>query len=157
MKPIELLKINDLEIQIACTFEVSRQKVFECFTRPDLLKLWMVGPEDWTFKECKVDLRVRGKFHFVWQNEEGVRMGVTGVYKEVKVPEKLIYTELVDGFSPSSETLTTLTLEEKYGQTKLKNTIKYQSKSIRDKALEDNLEAGLSFLYHRIETLCEED
>lgn len=154
MTPTKIQKLNDLEIEITRTFDVPRQLVFDCFTKPELLKHWMIGPSGWSFQECKVDLRVRGKFRFVWQNEEGMRMGVSGIYKEVQAPQKLVNTELVEAGPTTNETLSTLILEERDGKTWMKNSVKYPSKAIRDAALINNLEEGMAVSYDRLETLC---
>ncbi len=154
MTPIKIHKLNDLEIEITRTFDVPRKLVFDCFTKPELLKHWMIGPSGWTFQECKVDLRVRGKFRFVWQNEEGMKIGVSGVYKEVLAPEKLVNTELVEAGPTANETMSTLILEEKNGKTLMKNSVKYPSKDVRDAALGSHLEEGMAISYDRLETLC---
>jgi len=154
MTPIHINKLNDLEIEITRSFDAPRQLVFDCFTKPELLKTWMIGPEGWDFQECKVDLRVRGKFRFVWQNKEGTKMGVSGVYKEVLSPERLVNTELVEAGPTSTETISTLILEERQGKTFMSNSVRYSSKAIRDAAMSGNLEEGMAASYHRLETLC---
>jgi uncharacterized protein YndB with AHSA1/START domain len=154
MTPIKIQKIGELEIEITRSFDAPRQMVFDCFIKPELLRKWMIGPDGWSFTECKVDLRVRGKFRFVWQNTEGLKMGVSGVYKEVRSPEKLVHTELVEPGPANAETVATLSLEEMNGKTFMRNSVRYQSNSLRDAAWNHNLEEGMAFGYHRLETLC---
>ncbi len=154
LNPLKIKKIGDLEIEIMRSFPVPRQVVFDCLTKPDLLKAWMMVPEGWNFIECKVDLRVRGKFRFVWQNADGIKMGVGGVYKSIQAPEKLVNTELVEGGPSEAETVATIILEESNGKTLMQSSVKYTAKQIRDKAYDGSLEAGLAISYNRLEALC---
>lgn len=148
---LKVIAANEREIEVTRTFEAPRKLVFDCWTKPELLKMWMKGPDDWAFATCKVDLRIRGKFHFVWRNVDGVEVGIGGVYKEVIVPERIVNTELLDADKTGRESISTLVLVENAGKTSLKNTVIYPSKEIRDTTLNSKLEAGLAIGYDRLE------
>ena len=39
---------TDREIVITRSFNAPRALVFDAFTKPELLKLWLFGPDGWT-------------------------------------------------------------------------------------------------------------
>src|SRR5690606_13837593 len=99
MKQPGTLKITaqgEREIVMTRVFEAPRHLVFDAFTKPELLKRWLLGPDGWTMPVCEVDLRVGGAYRFVWRGRDGTEMGVRGVYREVVPPERIVHTETFD-------------------------------------------------------------
>ena len=41
-------------------FDAPRALVFDAFTKPELIRRWMLGPDGWSMPVCEVDLRVGG-------------------------------------------------------------------------------------------------
>lgn len=152
---LEITTPSDREMVMTRAFNAPRTLVFECYTKPELLKRWMTGPEGWSFVVCEVDLKVGGKFRFVWRNVRGTDMGMGGVYREIAVPERLVNTELFDEDWTGGETLTTLILTEQSGKTFLKSTTIYSSKEARDGALGTNMEQGMNASFDKLEILLE--
>ena len=72
--------------------------IFEAWTRPDLLKRWLWGPDEWQLAVCEIDLRIGGVFRFVWRRRDGKAndMGMGGVYREAVLPDRLVFTEVWD-------------------------------------------------------------
>lgn len=60
---------SDKEIRLTRMFDASPELVFECHTKPDLLKRWLLGPPGWSMPVCEVDLRVGGRYKYVWHND----------------------------------------------------------------------------------------
>jgi uncharacterized protein YndB with AHSA1/START domain len=44
---------SDREIQVTRTFAAPRQLVFDAFTKPDLVRRWLLGPPGWTMPVCR--------------------------------------------------------------------------------------------------------
>src|SRR5215475_461674 len=65
-------------------------------TRSGLVKRWLYGPEEWELAVCDIDLKVGGALRFVWRHTDGRTMGMSGVYREIAPPERLVFTELFD-------------------------------------------------------------
>ena len=82
---------GEREIVIERGFEAPRQLVFDAYTKPELIRKWLLGPEGWTMPVCKVDLRVGGKYRYVWRNQHGMEMGMGGEYREIVVPERIVF------------------------------------------------------------------
>jgi uncharacterized protein YndB with AHSA1/START domain len=64
---------------------------------------------------CEVDLRPGGTWHFVWRRADGSEMEMTGTYREIVPPERVVKTESWGEDWP--ETVVTLTLTEEDGRT----------------------------------------
>jgi uncharacterized protein YndB with AHSA1/START domain len=128
---------TEREIVMTRVFDAPRSLVFEAWTNPEHLPHWMLGPEGWTMPVCEIDLRPGGAWHFVWRRADGTEMAMSGMYKEVTPPERLVSTESWGG--NWAETLNTLTLSEENGKTTITNTILYPAKEAGDAALKTGM------------------
>ena len=156
MKAIGKMQVttpSDREIVITREFTAPRVLVFDAYTKPELLKRWLLGPPGWTMPVCEVDLRVGGKYRYVWRSAEGAEMGMGGVHREVVPPEKIVCTQLFDQDWTGGETLGTLVLTEQGNKTLVTNTILYPSREARDGAHCSGMEEGMSAGYDRLEEL----
>jgi uncharacterized protein YndB with AHSA1/START domain len=140
---------GDRELVVTRTFDAPRHLVYKAWTTPKYVKQWMLGPDGWSMPVCEMDLRPGGAWHFVWRKDDGTEMEMRGVHKEVKPPERLVSTESWGG--PWPETLNTLVLTEKDGQTTMTLTILYVSKEARDAALQTGMTKGMELSFQRLE------
>ena len=60
---------GDREIVIERDFDAPRPLVFDAFTKPELVRQWLLGPDGWTMPVCEIDLRVGGRYGYVWRKE----------------------------------------------------------------------------------------
>jgi uncharacterized protein YndB with AHSA1/START domain len=144
---------TDKEIAITRVFNAPRELVFDCYTKPELLRRWMFGPNGWTFTVCDIDLRVGGKYRYVWTSPEDASMGIGGVFKTILPPEKIINTQLFDQDWTGGEAIVTLSLTEQDGQTTAVTSILHSSKEARDLALQSEMEHGMEMGFERLEAL----
>jgi uncharacterized protein YndB with AHSA1/START domain len=142
---------TDREIVMTRVFDAPRNLVFEAFTKPDLVKRWMLGPDGWSMPVCEIDLRVGGKYRYVWRHTDGREMGMGGVYREIVPPERIDSTELFDEDWTGGEVLGTLLLTEQAGKTTLTQTLLYPSKEARDNVLKSGMERGVAVSYDRLD------
>jgi len=144
---------TDREILMTRVFDAPRRLVFAAWTEPRLVSQWLLGPEGWTMPVCEIDLRPGGAWRFVWRKSDGKNkdMEMTGLYREVAPPERLVHTESWGADWP--ETLNTLTLSEKDGKTTASLTVLYPSKEARDAALKTGMEDGVAVSFDRLEGL----
>ncbi len=112
MKPAELYITRDLK--------APRQRVFAAWTDPAMAARWW-APRECEPVACEMDVRVGG----VWTRSMRVPNGTVitkyGVYREVVVPERLVFTyatRYADG-RVDPETVVTVTLTERDGGTRL--------------------------------------
>jgi uncharacterized protein YndB with AHSA1/START domain len=45
-------------------FNAPRELVWDCHTKPELVKRWMLGPPGWSMPVCEIDLRVGGAYRY---------------------------------------------------------------------------------------------
>ncbi len=150
---LEVTTPSDREIRITRVFKAPRHMVFDAHTKPELVRRWLFGPEGWSFTVCEIDLRVGGKYRFVWRNVDGEEMGMGGTYREVVRPERLVTTELFDEDWTGGETVNATVLTEHEGGTLLTSTILYSSKEARDGALQSGMDEGMEAGYARLDAI----
>jgi uncharacterized protein YndB with AHSA1/START domain len=144
---------SEREFTLTRTFDAPRRLVFDAYTRPEMVKQWLFGPAEWAMVVCEIDLRVGGKLRYVWRHKERGDMGMSGVFREVAVPERLVHTELFDEDWTGGETLLTTTFVESGGRTTVASTVRYSSQAARDAALETPMVEGWSQGHDRLDEL----
>jgi uncharacterized protein YndB with AHSA1/START domain len=145
---------SDHEIQVTRDFNAPRTLVFDAFTKPELVRRWLLGPPGWIMPLCEIDLRVGGCYRYVWRSEkDGSQMALSGVFREVTPVERLVATERFDDAWYPGEALDTTVFFESRGVTKITITILYESQLARDTARRSGMEHGMASGYDRLETL----
>lgn len=144
---------SDREIVMTRVFDAPRTLVFDAHTKPELLKRWLGAFRGWELVVCEVDLRVGGAYRWEWHNPDGSKMAVSGVYREVVRPERLVNTELFDDAWYEGEALATTVFTEQGGKTTLANTMLYASKEVRDAVLKSGMETGVTASYDKLAEL----
>lgn len=138
---------DDCEVVLTRLFNAPRRVVFDAMTKPELLKRWM-GPRGWLLIVSEIDLRVGGRWRSVLRSPEGKEMGMSGVYREIDPPERLVSTEAYDDYPGQS--VNTLLLREENGKTIFTCTILYPSKDVRDAVIASGMEHGAAECYDRL-------
>lgn len=144
---------GEREIVIQRVFDAPRRKVWDALTRPEQLRQWLGVFGGWSLALCEVDLKVGGRYRFVWRGPGGKEMGMGGVYREIAAPERFVATERFDEPWYPGEALVTQALTEKHGRTTLTATMRYESRAARDGVLESPMERGVVASYDRLASL----
>lgn len=144
---------GDREIVMSRVFNAPRHLVWAAFTRPELVKRWLLGPDGWSMPVCEIDLRVGGSYRYVWRHTDGREMGMGGVYREIEIPERVVAIEKFDEAWYPGEAVGTLLLVEQAGRTTVTQTMLYDSRQTRDAVLKSPMELGVAASYDRLETL----
>ncbi len=151
---LQLTTPSDREIVMTRVFDAPRKLVFDAHTKPELVKRWLLGPPGWSMPVCEIDLRVGGRFRYVWRRDnDGTQMGMGGVYREIVAPERIVNTEKFDEAWYPGEALGTLVLVEQGGKTTLTYTMRYESRAARDAVIKSNMESGVAASYDRLAEL----
>jgi uncharacterized protein YndB with AHSA1/START domain len=142
---------SEREIAMTRVFDAPRRLVFEAVTKPELVQQWLLGPDGWSMPVCEIDLRVGGKYRYVWRRiSDGKDMGMGGVYREIVAPERIVATETFDDPWYKGEAVGTTVLVEQSGKTTLTQTMLYDSREIRDAILKTPMEKGVARSYDRL-------
>ena len=145
---------SDREIRVTRQFHAPRHRVFDAFTRPELVRRWLLGPPGWTMPVCEIDLRVGGAYRYAWRSEvDGAQMGMGGVFREIEPPARLVATEKFDDAWYPGDALDTTVFSETRGVTTVTITIQYESQEARDTARRSGMEHGMAAGYDRLEAL----
>jgi uncharacterized protein YndB with AHSA1/START domain len=110
---------EEQELVLTRVFDAPRELVFKVWTDPKHVALWW-GPHRFTNPVCELDLRPGGAILIHMRGPDGVVYRMTGVYREVVEPERLVFTSaaLDAAGNPMFELLTTVTFAEEGGKTK---------------------------------------
>lgn len=140
---------GDREVRMTRIFDAPRRLVFDAFTKPELLKRWLLGPPGWEMVVCNVAGEVGDRYRYEWRNADSTQFGVGGVCREFVPPERIASTEAMDGYSPDYSVAIDFT--EQNGKTTLTITFLYESREIRDAALKTGMEHGVAASYDRLD------
>jgi uncharacterized protein YndB with AHSA1/START domain len=132
---------TDEQILIVREFDAPRHLVFKAMHTPELIKRW------WHAKRgevtvAEIDLRVGGRWRYAMVTEGGQEVAFHGEYREIVPDERVVSTEVYEGF-PDAQALNTLTLTEADGRTTLEILVQHEKKEHRDGHIESGMEDGL--------------
>jgi uncharacterized protein YndB with AHSA1/START domain len=132
---------TDEQILITREFNAPRDLVYRAWTEPDLVRQW------WTAKrgeatQIEIDLRVGGRWRYVMTAEGGFEVAFHGEYREIVPNERIVSTEVYEGF-PEGEALNTITFIEEDGRTTLEILVQHTSREHRDAHIESGMEDGM--------------
>jgi uncharacterized protein YndB with AHSA1/START domain len=142
---------SDRELVVRRTFNGPVRVVFEAWTKPEHFKRWW-APKSFglTMLSCEMDVRVGGKYRLVFGLPSSEQpMAFFGSYTEVKPNSRLVWSndESEDG------AITTLTFEEKGGQTLVVMHDLYPSKDALDSAIASGSTSGTGETFEQLDEL----
>jgi uncharacterized protein YndB with AHSA1/START domain len=132
---------TETQILITRRFDAPRHLIYRAWTEPDLIRRWWTANRG-EMTHVEVDLRVGGRWRYVMVADGGFEVGFHGEYREIVPDERLVSTEVFEGF-PDAEALDTLTLTEQGGRTTLTILVEHQKKEHRDAHIASGMEDGL--------------
>ena len=84
---------QDVVLRLSRRFNAPRERVFDAWTSPAVLKEWWHAGPDWETPEAEVDLRPGGSYRLAMRDpESGQTHTLVGEYREIRPPERLVYT-----------------------------------------------------------------
>src|SRR6266576_374616 len=145
---LKLTTQGDREIVMTRALAAPRRLVFDAFTKPELVKQWLLGPPGWSMPICEIDLKVGGAYRYVWRRDsDGSEMGMGGVYREILAPERPAATEKFEQPWYPGEAVGTVVFVEQGGKSTITQTVLYQSQEARDAVLKSGMERGVAASY----------
>jgi uncharacterized protein YndB with AHSA1/START domain len=120
------------ELVVTRSFSGPAQSVFEAWTKSELLKRWWAPKSTGvSLLSCEADVRTGGSYRFEFGHDGSKPMVFFGRYIEVTPPSRLVWTNDESG----DGAMTTVTFEERNGETLLVLHELYPSKEALDGAL----------------------
>ncbi len=132
---------SDTQILIKRDFNAPRHLVFRAWTTPDLIRRWWSGDRG-EVTSVEVDLRVGGTWRYVMTANGGFEVAFHGEYREVVPDERIVSTEVFEGYA-DAEAVSTTTFTEHDGRTTLALLVDHLSKETRDAHINSGMEAGM--------------
>lgn len=115
------------ELKLTRLIDAPREKVFRCWTDPDLIPIWFCPPP-WGVSRAEIDLRAGGSSLIVMKGPDGEEVANPGIYLEVVPNEKLVFTDAYSGdWEPAEKPFMTaiLTFEDEYGKTRYSARVRH--------------------------------
>ena len=88
------IKENNIKLQLTRVFDAPRELVFKAWTDANQFQQWFgaAACDGRSLQSVKVDARVGGKYRLQVRKDDGEFFTTVGFYREVKPPERLIFT-----------------------------------------------------------------
>lgn len=142
------------ELEITRNFPGPRNLLYDCHTKPELVRRWLLGPDGWSMPVCTIDLRVGGRYRYEWREDAtGASMAVGGEFREIIPNERLVTTELFDEDWTGGETIVTTNFLGDGNTSRIEMIVRYASAEARDGALKTGMTEGMEMSYQRIDTM----
>jgi uncharacterized protein YndB with AHSA1/START domain len=142
---------SDRELVVTRTFNGPARIVFEAWTKPELFKRWWVPKSSgMAMLSCEMDVRVGGAYRLVFSHPSFEKpMAFFGRYTEVIPSSRLVWT------NDESEggAVTTVTFEEKGGETLVVLHDLYPSKKALDDAIASGATSGFGDQFAQLDEL----
>lgn len=144
-------RVSPTELVVTRLFDASSRLVYEAWTRPELLLRWW-APKSFgiTFLSCEADVRTGGTYRFVFGHPASdLPMAFHGRYVEATPHSRLVWT------NEESEqgSVTTLTLEDIGGQTRLVLHDRYPNAEALDEAIASGSTSGCAEQFDQLDGL----
>jgi uncharacterized protein YndB with AHSA1/START domain len=88
----ELQKPDDATLILKRILNAPQELAFKAWTTPEHIRQWMRPDPEMVVPLARMDLRVGGKFRIQMKKPDGEFFTAAGEFKEVKPPERLVYT-----------------------------------------------------------------
>lgn len=79
-------------VRLTKLIRVPREKVYQAFIDPDLVRQWWRCEPDWSCPSCDMSATVGGKYRTSMANPEGKPFTTFGEFLELDPPRKLSFT-----------------------------------------------------------------
>lgn len=147
MSKLMLLTGAPNEIVMEREFNAPRRLVVKAMTTPELIKRWLGGKRA-TVISAEVDLRVGGRYRYVFRRPDGHEFAFGGVYRELG-DERVVQTEKFDDYP--GESVVTTTWTERDGKTTLHIVVAFESKAVRDIVIGTGMADGAGESYDQLD------
>ncbi|HEX7252976.1 MAG TPA: SRPBCC domain-containing protein [Thermoanaerobaculia bacterium] len=110
-----------ISLRMTRTFDAPRERVFQAWTEPEALAKWFAPTAEFQTRIPKFELRVGGAYRIEMQLGDKNNV-VVGTYKEIRPPQKLVFTwrwETAATGGDTGDTLVTLEFTDRGGRTEL--------------------------------------
>jgi len=95
-------------LKVRRVFQAPRERVFRAWTDAKELASWFAPSTDYSTQVPELDLKVGGKYKVEMHHKGGNVHTVGGTYREIRPPERIVFTWSWEGDPSASESLVTI-------------------------------------------------
>jgi uncharacterized protein YndB with AHSA1/START domain len=150
--PTTMDRKSDRELVVTRRFNAPARLVFEAWTRPELFQQWWIPKScGLTIMSCEMDIRTGGTYRLEIRHPASEQpMAFFGRYLEVTPPSRLVWTNDEGG---EGGAVTTVTFQERDGETLVVLSDLYPSKQALDEAIASGATSGFDEQFAQLEGL----
>ena len=147
---------------ITRNFDTNIEKVWEAFTKPDILMKWW-SPKNLICSFAKIDLKQDGIFQYCFKAEDGSQYWGRGVYQSIKSPNYISYLDTFsdeDGnpvppkfYGIPGDEIIELLVEFSFSEVKNSTTVILTGDNIYDDTMTDQMKQGWNEMFDKLEHL----
>jgi uncharacterized protein YndB with AHSA1/START domain len=141
-------------ITMSRLFDAPRELVWKVYTDPNLVPRWW-GPRDVTTSVEKMEVKPGGAWRYIQKDSQGNEYAFNGVYKEVKSPERLVYTFEFEPLAGHISTDTVTFEDAPGGKTLVTARTTFTSLEDLEGMLQSGMESGAVETWDRLGELLE--
>jgi len=149
---LKLEKISDTKLRGTRVFRASKQRLFDAHFKPELVRQWMLGLPGWSMPECEIKPEVGAEILYVWIDDKGQPMKMTGKVTELDAPHRSVHTERYD-YPGATETVVETLYKDHPDGSELEVTMTFPSAEALIATLESDIEEGMELSYQGIDAL----
>lgn len=146
---------NDRELVLDRLIDAPRDKVYRCWTEPQLLVQWF-APKPWSTPRAELDVRPGGMSLVVMADPDGNEFPSPGVYLDVVPNERLVFTDaFTSAWEPSDRPffVCELTFADEGGKTRYIARAKHWSVEMREEHEKMGFHEGWGICADQLEAL----
>ena len=83
---------SDNTLVLKKTYPTTAARLYEMWTREDLVRQWFCPSADMSVPVAELDVRIGGQYRVVMQNKDGETYSPSGTYEEVVPNERLTFS-----------------------------------------------------------------
>jgi uncharacterized protein YndB with AHSA1/START domain len=142
------------ELIIRRHFRARPRTVFDAMTLPEHLRRWWAPTSlGVVLIDCQADVRVGGRYRYVFGRPDQPAMAFNGVYKEVVPGARVVYTQVFEPQPEAGEGVITATFEEYAGGTLFVQRELFPSKEVLDGVIASGMERGMRETLEQLDAL----
>ena len=140
------------ELKIERLVNAPRERVFEAWTKPELIKPWF-APQPYQLQVQQMDFRPGGRFHMSMRAPDGSKHSFSGTYREINPPSKLTWTgEFSTG--PADQMTTIVTFKEQGQKTKVQAVQTFHVMTPEIKGATEGAKQGWTMTLDQLDAFC---
>jgi uncharacterized protein YndB with AHSA1/START domain len=137
-------RATERELLIQRVFRARPETVFDAMTKPELMKRWWAPTSlGVIIHSIEADLRVGGRYRYVFGKQGEPPMAFSGEYKEFERPHRVVYTQVFEPMPQAGEGLITVTYEPHPEGTLYTQRELFPSKQVLDGVIATGMEKGM--------------